>query len=153
MPIEDYMYGKVSPVKNKKGENDISKDEAKKATGALHKEIISKERIASKSFRIEPVTEHHQKFLDKNFEDALTQLAKDFEKIKEAKRDLDINDEEKKLRALTYDMSVRSFEERLVNLQLMNKENGNQFSEGLSNVAEGFKDLMEETESDIEMRA
>lgn len=147
------MHGKVSPVKNEKGEEDISKEKAAGATGALHKEIINKENIAAKSFKLEPVSENRQNFLDKNFDDALTQLAKDFEKIKEAKMSLNINDEEKELRALAYKMSIRSFEERLINIQMLNKENGNQFSEVLSDVAAGFNELSEDDESDIELKA
>jgi len=115
MSIEEYVHGKVSPMIDAEGNSDITKEKAKDATTALHKDIKNKETKGTGAFSIEGDDEVHE-VMKENFETSLNFIERDIAKLVEMGNDLNNNNVQKEKLAFiehTYIVDIDSIDARL----------------------------------------
>lgn len=121
MSIEDYKYGKVSPVDNRDGEKDLTPEQIEKANSALRKNNTRKETNNSGVFTISPETEDVREFMRKNFEDSLSSTEKGLAIAIDLANELR-SESENELKLSMYRLKINSIEESLKSLQELYKK-------------------------------
>jgi hypothetical protein len=124
MSIEEYIHGKVSPIKDAEGNVDISAVDAKKATKALHENIKNIETKGSGVFEIGGEDLELKQAEEENFEASLTAIEKDIEELMELGNDL--NEKKIKIEKIAfsehdYGVKIDSMDRRLKSLNSLYK--------------------------------
>ncbi|MEI7890766.1 MAG: hypothetical protein WCI36_02245 [bacterium] len=124
MSIEDYKYGKVSPIKDVEGNEDISHEKALEATSAIQNET-AKRALKAENTKFEGDDVETKEVIKENFETALSAVENDIAVLTKLASDLSENKVRPEKIALsehTYETQVDDVERRLNSINRLYKE-------------------------------